>query len=197
MSSPADTDIPDDVLMRRYTRKGDVAAMDVLVRRHSQMLLLFLRGWFTEPSEAEDAMHDVWLKVFSRPGAYRDDNFRGWLLRIARNLAIDRFRERKPDLSLDAPVGDLPDSDSAALVDLLPSSAPSPDVAAASNDALRVIHGEIQKLPPSQREVFLLRTVSDMSFKDIAKTLGIPLNTALGRMHYAVLRLREVLPNVL
>ena len=163
-------------LLRSYARRDDVAAMDALVRRHADALRAFLRGYVDGDAAVEDLFQETWTRVIRRPDRFRDGSFRAWLLCIARNHVIDRPRRRAPAL-----VDSLPDED-----------APLPDDAAARKDLHERMLAAVRGLPGPQREVFLLRA-EDIPFADIAARLRIPLNTALGRMHYAIQRLRREL----
>lgn len=192
MNAPADgpgaDEMPDDALVARYRDAGDVDALDRLVRRHSDTVWRYLRGMFSEAADAQDAFQEVWLRVIRRSDAYRNQNFRGWLLRIAHNVAIDRYRRQRPGISLDAEAGD-----GVGLAETLPSRERSPRGELAGRECLDRLAELIRELPETQREVFLMRTVGELSFKEVARALRVPLNTALGRMHYAVTRLREAL----
>ena len=184
--------IPDDeTLLRLYARGGDASAMEMLVRRHAAALAAFLAGWCNDAAGAEDLAQDVWLRVLRRPDAFHGGTFRAWLLRIARNLAIDRSRKLSPELWLDAPADSSPDSP--PLVDTLPDeSAQTPDEALVHAEDRARLLAAVHTLPGPQRDVVLLRA-ADVPFADIAARFGIPLNTALGRMHYAMKALRAAL----
>ena len=189
MQEPSDT--ADESLLRRYARRGDSSAMEALVRRHAAALGAFLAGWSAGAGDAEDLAQETWLRVLRDPDAFRGGSFRAWLLRVARNLAVDRSRKRAPGLWLDAPSG--PGPDAPPLVDALPDdAAPAPDAAlAAADDRARAL-AAVRALPDPQRDVFLLRA-SGIPFADIATRFSIPLNTALGRMHLAMKALRAAL----
>lgn len=192
MPDPATSASPDDeTLLRRYARRGDAAAMETLVRRHAAALAAFLAGWCDDAAAAEDLAQESWLRVLRDPGAFRGGSFRAWLLRVARNLAIDRSRKRAPELWLDAPSDPAPDAP--PLVDALPDeSAAPPDAALADADDRARLLAAVRALPGPQRDVFLLRA-ADVPFAEIAARFSIPLNTALGRMHYAMKALRAAL----
>lgn len=181
----------DEALLRRYERAGDADAMEALVRRHAAALGAFLAGWGGD-AEAEDLAQETWLRVLRSPGAFRGGSFRAWLLRVARNLAIDRSRRRAPALWLDAPAeGAGPDAP--PLVEVLPDDgAPAPDAALLGAEDRARLLAAVRALPGPQRDVFLLRAAG-VAFADIAAHFGIPLNTALGRMHYAMKTLRAAL----
>lgn len=182
----------DEALLRRYERAGDAAAMEALVRRHAAALGAFLAGWGGDAAEAEDLAQETWLRVLRSPGSFRGGSFRAWLLRVARNLAIDRSRRRSPALWLDAPA-DGAGPDAPPLVEAIPDdAAPAPDAALLGAEDRARLLAAVRALPGPQRDVFLLRAAG-VAFADIAARFRIPLNTALGRMHYAMKALRTAL----
>ena len=180
----------DQELVRRVQR-GDSAAFDALVERHCGALFAYIRGMVASHEEAEDLYQETWTRVIRHGASFKGGTVRGWIWRIAKNAVIDHSRRRKPDVSLDQPVGE----DGALLGDFLDTDEMSiPDRVDAADLGQRIA-ACVAKLPEQQREVFMMRTVSDLSFKEIADILKVPLNTALGRMHYAVTRLRAALDN--
>jgi RNA polymerase sigma-70 factor (ECF subfamily) len=182
------SELSDADLLRAYG-KGDVAALDELVRRHGSALLGFLRAMTRDTDVAEDLFQETWLRVIRKPGGFSEGSFRAWIWRIARNLVVDRSRRRQEEYSLDATVGE----DDASLLDALAEAGPGPSEIVAGRDLESGIAARVARLPDGLREVFLLRTQAGLSFAEIAKLLRVPLNTALGRMHYAVVRLRHEL----
>jgi RNA polymerase sigma-70 factor (ECF subfamily) len=178
----------DEVLLQRY-RAGSRDAFDELVMRHSRALFSYIRGMVGQQEEAEDLFQDTWARVIRHEVSFRGGTVRGWIWRIAKNAVIDRLRRRKPDDSLDRPVGE----DGLLLADQVAAGGLSvPDQVDGADLGARIARC-VAGLPPAQREVFLMRTTSGLSFDEIAEILKVPLNTALGRMHYAVTRLRDAL----
>ncbi len=175
----------DDALVTAFKR-GDQDALDLLVARHGAALLAYLRR---RSSEAEDLYQESWLRAISHIHRYRRGSFRAWLIVIARNTLIDTIRRRRPTLSLDASLGET----GVTLADLLSDEAAPVPETVASQEAAGTILAAVAALPESQREVFYLRYEQGLSFTEIAQLLNIPLNTALGRMHYAVTKLRQQL----
>jgi RNA polymerase sigma-70 factor (ECF subfamily) len=169
-------------------RKGDVPALDTLIGRYQGQLHGYLRAMTGSTADADDLFQETWLRVVRNPGSFRGGAFNAWLWRITRNLLIDRLRRRKPVVSLDDTT-----AGGTSFAELTP--APGPDAGAEAADAElgRQIAAAVGRLPPDQREVFLLRTQAGMSFAEIARLRRIPINTALGRMHYAIQRLRQEL----
>ena len=182
---PADAD---DATLLRAFRDGRAGAMDSLVARHGASLMGYLAA-MTDAEAARDLWQDAWLRVIRNPSSFREGDFRAWLFTIARNLIIDRFRRREPEASLDAPMTD----DGLTLADFIPASMRVPAEELEVSDLCARAAACVRALPEDQREVFLLRVQTEMSFAEIAKRLKVPLNTALGRMHYATIKLRKML----
>ncbi len=181
-NDPSDTD-----LIRRY-RKGDLDALALLVSRHRQWLFGYIYHTVQSQAEADDVYQEVWMRVIRKNKYFRGGNFGGWLTRIAHNIIIDRVRRRRPDLSLDA---ETPDGYS--LKDHTPGKSTSPAASMQDADISRQVSEAVAKLPPEQREVFLMRTQQELPFKEIAKIQKTSINTALARMQYALRKLREAL----
>ena len=176
---------PDDLELAKALRKGSQEAADQLVARHGGALMAYLKA---KSPEAEDIYQETWLRAIRRIGSFKYGSFRAWLTVIARNCMIDQHRRRRPDVSLDAR-----DEAGNSLGDRLPDTGPTAGARLAGKELQQRIAERVAALPPDQQEVFLLRTQQELRFAEIAKILGIPLNTALGRMHYAVTRLRREL----
>lgn len=181
-------EVSDEELVRRYLN-GDVTAFEDLFRRYQRPLFGYIRQMVGNPSDAEDVYQETFLRAIKALPRYRhQDKFRAWLFRIARNMVIDRVRRRRDQLSYEGG-----DDDTLSLKDSLACDRPGPDQATIHQELGLRIWQEVERLPESQREVFLLRYKSGMSFKEIATLQKSPLNTVLGRMHYAVLKLRSAL----
>lgn len=181
-------EISDAALLQAYV-DGDAAAMDVLIGRYRRSLFAWLMGMTGNRADAEDLYQEVWLRVIKHAWRFNNVSFKAWMWRIARNLLIDFRRKRKPDISLDAVI----DEDSQPLIDRLESKIEGPDKVLTRNDLMAHVMRAVQTLPEMQREVFLLRVQSELSFTEIATLLRIPLNTALGRMHDAMGELKGAL----
>ena len=183
-----DTETSDAELLRAFA-EGDSTAMDQLVARYRSALFSWLLGMTGNRSDAEDLFQDIWIRVIRHAARFNDVSFKAWLWKIARNLLIDFRRKRKPDISLDA----VDDEDDHSLLDQLTAKGAGPAAAVELDDMSKRVMGAVSALPEVQRDVFLMRVQGDLSFSEIAETLNIPLNTALGRMHDAMTKLKKLL----
>lgn len=174
-------------LLAQY-RAGDVDAMAALIDRHRRALFGYIVNMSGGQDGADDVFQEVWLKAIRKLDGYREGNFAGWLMRIARNVVIDRSRRRKPTLSLDQE-----DPDGRSLGATLADDAPAPGGRLASRDLGARIAVAVAGLPVEQREVFVMRTQADLPFKEIARIQKVSINTALARMQYALNKLRPLL----
>jgi RNA polymerase sigma-70 factor, ECF subfamily len=185
----------DEALMLRYQR-GDRNAFSELVRRHKTPLYNFVLRHLRSTSAAEDITQETFLRVVQRAAEFKHEaRFSTWLYTIARNLSIDHGRKMKHRRhpSLDAAASD--DGASRPLLEVVADIRPESDVGRAAewSDMRRSIVIAVEALPDDQREVFLLREVANLPFKEIAEVTGIAENTVKSRMRYALERLRTAL----
>jgi RNA polymerase sigma-70 factor (ECF subfamily) len=183
-----ETETSDAELLRSFAQ-GDASAMDQLVARYRQALFSWLLGMTGNRADAEDLFQDIWFRVIRHAARFNDVSFKAWLWKIARNLLIDFRRKRKPDISLDA----VDDTDDHPLVDQLMAKGVGPAEEVEWADMTKRVMRAVAVLPEVQRDVFLMRVQGNLSFSEIAETLSIPLNTALGRMHDAMTKLKKLL----
>jgi len=179
----------DDAELLFAYSKGDVSAMDCLVGRYRQALFSWFLGMTGSRADAEDLFQDLWVRVIRNADRFENVSFRAWMWQIARNLLIDFRRKKKPDVSLDA----VETEDDQPLLEQLVSPEKGPAEELEQADLARRAMRAVGQLPEIQREIFLMRVQGDLSFSEIAETLKIPLNTALGRMHDATTKLRAIL----
>ena len=179
----------DGTLIRRYL-DGDAGAFDSLVRRHSPALFAFLLWRMRDRHRAEDVLQDTFLRMLTHLEKYRHSGrLRAWLFSIARNLATDAERTAGAGRLVSTESG--PGEGMPTVGDLLPAPESSrPDVTAERLEAYTAARSAVAELPAQQREVFLMRSAG-LSFREIGRIQRVPLNTALGRMHDAVTRLRK------
>lgn len=177
----------DEQLLLDYARRGDVKSLSALVVRHEKWLMAYLRGMSPSEADAEDAFQTCWVRVVKSAGSYRGGSVRSYLMRIARSVAIDRFRRRgAPTLSIDdEALQGLAD----AVADVRPTPADVHETSATRED----VRSAVRALPERLRDVLLMRIEGELPFKEIAEQMGIPLGTALTWMHAATVRLRKTL----
>lgn len=182
-------DISDEDLVAQYV-EGDTAALGKLLDRYRRPLYAVLLRMVSSPSEADDLFQEVWLKVIRNAGEFRRQSFKGWVFRITHNLLIDTARCRKKTVSLDAPGerdGEM------AVGERMAAAGVGVREQVDGHEAGHRIAKAVASLPEDQREVFMLRTEADMTFRDIARIQGVSINTALARMQYAIEKLQRAL----
>ena len=180
-------EVKDKELVDQY-RHGHVQAMEALVERYRRMLFGFILNRVGDSDESDEIFQETWFRVIRKIDTYRERNFAGWLVRIARNVTIDRIRRRKPNLSLDAqPEG------GRSLAELIPANDPGARNQLQASQLGQAIAQAVAGLPDEQKEVFLMRVEANLSFKEISRAQGVSINTALARMQYALAKLRPLL----
>ena len=195
MSTPSGREgLSDEELLRLFD-EGDASAFETLVQRYQRPLFHFILRSVRERDRAEELLQDVFLKVIQRSSEFQGNSkFSTWLYTIARNLCIDTSRKMvfRRHRSLDAPLS-AADAEGGTLLDRVAGDEPAADRAVIGQDLQERISIAIDGLPEEQREVFLMREVSNMAFKDIADVVGVPENTVKSRMRYALERLQRAL----
>ena len=188
--------LTDEELYRRFAN-GEERAFAVLLERHGGRVMGYLTRFFGGDTElAADLTQDVFLRVVAAAGEFRwEASFTTFLYKTVRNLCIDVMRSRasRPDAraaSIDAEPGD---GDRGPLSERLAGTSPGGDARTLSGELSEALEAGLARLPPEQREVFLMREVEGLKFGDIAEVLGVNENTVKSRMHYAVLSLRDAL----
>ncbi len=180
--------LSDDQLIALYNG-GNAYAMEVLVNRHKMRLYSSIYILVKDKYLAEDIFQDTFIKIIEtfRAGKYKEENkFVQWAIRIAHNLCVDHFRKIKAK-----PV--IRTSEGADIFDVLNFAEPSAEdkiVKLQSNEKLMKL---VCLLPEEQREIIILRHFADLKFREISGILDCSVNTALGRMRYALLTLRKLI----
>lgn len=169
------------------TQDLEIAAV---VRRERGRLLAFILKRVRDAAEAEDVLQEALSELVA---AYRlmqpIEQAGAWLMRVARNRIIDRFRKRRPELLSDLELEG--EEAGSALERLLPAVEEGPDTALVRELLLEELERAIAQLPAEQYEVFIAQELEGASFKELSARWGVGVNTLLSRKHYAVLRLRE------
>lgn len=182
------TPLNDQQLINNYL-SGDERAFEELLSRHKQRIYTSIYLFVKDQSLAEDIFQEVFIKIIDtlRKGKYNHEGkFLQWALRISYNMCVDYFRrnKRRPKVS---------PTETFDIFDVLQSSERNAEqgiIRSQTHDKVRAL---VDMLPPEQREVVILRHYADMSFKEIAKLTRVSINTALGRMRYALINMRKMI----
>jgi len=179
--------VTDQELIGRYLA-GDQSSLENLIRRHKNRIFAYILMIVKEKELAEDLFQDTFIKVINtiRSGSYKEEGkFIQWAMRIAHNLIIDHFRKAKR----------IPTIENRDDFDIF-EKVRIPVESIEEKIITEQIHQDVKKLidylPKEQREVLVMRHYGDMSFKDIAEVTNVSINTALGRMRYALINLRKL-----
>ena len=188
-------ELTDEQLVTAYLEGNDQAAFRILVERHQDRIYGYLMGMVRDAHVANDLFQETFLKVINamqeRRGSYsRQGRWLAWVMRIARNTTLDHLRSRKKWQDVDG-VDD--DDDRQSFWDRLPSEATPADDQLHRAEQVEWLEACIDRLPPEQREVVLLRQDTDLTFREIAELTEVSINTALGRMRYALKNLRGMM----
>lgn len=168
-------------------RNGSIEALETLVERYRRPLYAFILRMLQRGGDADEIFQEVWLRAIRSMDSFDNRNLLSWLFRIAHNLMIDRIRVQGRTMSIDQAIGG---ENSPSLMDTLKSEAEDPAKQAAQRDMAAKVADLVTRLPPEQREVFVMRTEAELPFKEIARIQGVSINTALARMQYALSKLR-------
>ena len=162
--------ISDAILVSDYI-KGNEQCLSVLIKRHQQRLYGFIYSKVQDRDVTEDVFQDTFIKVIRtlKRGKYNEEGkFLPWVMRIAHNLVIDHFR-------------------------VLSDGALNAEGELVHSQIVHDIRALVEELPEDQKTVLIMRMYNDMSFKEISENTGVSINTALGRMRYALINLRKLI----
>ena len=177
----------DSVLVSDYI-KGDEKALEVLIVRHKQRIYSFIYSKVYDRDVTEDVFQDTFIKVINtlRKGKYNEEGkFLPWVMRIAHNLVIDHFRKnsRMPKFRNTAEFD---------IFSVLSDGTLNAETQLINDQIHNDVRELIKELPEDQKEVLVMRLYKDMSFKEISEITNVSINTALGRMRYALINLRKL-----
>ena len=180
--------IEDSVLVKNYIN-GDEKALEILINRHNQRINSFIYSKVLDKAVTEDIFQDTFIKVIKtlKKRIYNEEGkFLPWVMRISQNLVIDHFRKTKimpkfegrDDFNIFSVIGDDNLNVERQII---------------KDQIDRDLKTLVEKLPCDQREVLSMRIYKDMNFKEISENTGVSINTALGRMRYALINLRKII----
>lgn len=181
--------ISDAALIEAY-QQGEQSAIEKLILRHKDRIYTAVFLLVKDRSLADDLFQDTFLKIIHTINEARyaeQGKFLAWALRVAHNLCMDHFRKAQKQIPITTADGE----DILAL--LAPADASMPVSKLEQTQTQQTVHQLIQQLPEEQREVMVMRIYGDLSFKEIADATGVGINTALGRMRYALLNIRKAM----
>ena len=184
----ANVELPDAVLVKNYVG-GDEIALAALIERHQSKIYGFIYSKVMDRDVTEDIFQDTFIKVIKtlKTKNYNEEGkFLPWVMRIAHNLIVDHFRKTKK----------MPfnrDTEEYSVFSIMTDNSPNIESRIISEQVEVDLQRLINELPDDQREVLVMRIYDDLSFKEIADLTGVSINTALGRMRYALLNLRKVI----
>ncbi|WP_224490365.1 RNA polymerase sigma factor [Robertkochia flava] len=182
-----DQELQDSCLVASYLR-GNEKALEVLINRHSQRIYSFIYSKVYNRDITEDIFQDTFIKVIRtlKRGKYNEEGkFLPWVMRIAHNLVIDHFRKNSRMPKFEG-------SDDFNIFSVLGDPSLNAEKQIIKDQVEHDVRRLICELPEDQQEVLIMRLYKDMSFKEIADKTGVSINTALGRMRYAIINLRKL-----
>ena len=180
--------LSDSELVALYI-KGDSKSFEALMQKHKNKIYAFILSKIRNRDLAEDIFQDTFIKVINslQKGKYNEvGKFLPWVMRIANNLVIDYFRKSKKMRTI-AP------TDNFDIFDILQDGEKNIEDNLVNNQIHKDLRKLIEHLPEDQKEVLKMRYYAELSFKEISESTGVSINTALGRMRYALINLRKLI----
>lgn len=184
----ATTQTPDALLVKNYIA-GDENALAILIKRHQSKIFGFIYSKLSDRDLANDVFQDTFVKVIKtlKSNSYNEEGkFLPWVMRIASNLIIDHFRRNKK-----MPM--LRETEEFSIFCVLKDYSPNIEKQMITTQVEEDLKKIIKELPEDQQEVLMMRIYQDLSFKEISDLTGVSINTALGRMRYALMNIRKVI----
>ncbi|GFD76073.1 MULTISPECIES: RNA polymerase sigma factor [Tenacibaculum] len=180
--------VDDSVLVKNYIN-GNEYAIELLIKRHQQRLYSFIYSKVQNRDTTEDIFQDTFIKVIRtlKKGNYNEEGkFLPWVMRIAHNLIIDFFRKnnRMPTFN---------NTEEFDIFSVLSDGTLNAEGKIIKEQILNDVKELVEELPEEQKEVLKMRIYNDMSFNEISENTGVSINTALGRMRYALINLRKII----
>ena len=180
----------DATLVQQYI-SGSEKAIEKLINRHQLRIFNYIKSKVLDRDTAEDIFQDTFIKVIKtlKSGVYNEEGkFLPWVMRIAHNLVIDFFRKSNR-------IPTIENNDEYDLFKFISDTTPNIEKILFQDQLVKDLQNLILELPDDQKEVLTMRLYKDMSFKEIAENTNVSINTALGRMRYAIINLRKLADN--
>jgi len=179
---------PDSLLIEYYL-KGNEIALEYIINKHQQKIFNFIYSKVHDRDVSEDIFQETFIKVIKtlKNGVYNEEGkFLPWVMRISHNLVIDFFRKNNR-------IKTIKSKEDIDIFQFISDGSPNAESVLINDQIIKDIQKLIQELPEDQKEVLIMRLYRDMSFKEIAENTKVSINTALGRMRYAVINLRKLI----
>jgi len=185
--------IDDQTLVSLYI-KGEESALETLLLRHKRKIFSYIMVTVKDKALAQDIFQDTFFKVINtlKKGQYNEEGkFLPWVMRIAHNLMIDTFRHEKRMPTISG--GTNSEGEEFDIFSVVSSTDKNIEESLLQNQMRKDVRKLIDQLPQDQKEVLIMRHYYDMSFKEISEKTNVSINTALGRMRYALINLRKMI----
>jgi RNA polymerase sigma-70 factor (ECF subfamily) len=184
----ANVQTPDALLVKNYVA-GDENALTILINRHQSKIYGFIYSKLSDRDISDDIFQDTFIKVIKtlKSNSYNEEGkFLPWVMRISHNLIIDHYRRNKK----------MPmyrETEEFSIFSIMSDNMPNIESQLITSQVENDLRKLIEELPAEQKEVLMMRMYQDLSFKEISEMTGVSINTALGRMRYAIMNLRKVI----
>jgi RNA polymerase sigma-70 factor (ECF subfamily) len=182
------TNLPDALLVREYIA-GNEEALSALIKRHQSKIYGFIYSKIPDKDITNDVFQDTFIKVIKtlKSNSYNEEGkFLPWVMRISHNLVVDHYRKTKK----------MPlyrETEEFSIFSIMSDDSLTIENKIIADQVEMDLKRLIEELPADQKEVLVMRMYQDMSFKEISESTGVSINTALGRMRYALMNLRKVI----
>ena len=184
----ANVQTPDALLVKNYIA-GDENSLSTLINRHQSKIYGFIYSKLSDRDMADDIFQDTFIKVIKtlKLNSYNEEGkFLPWVMRISHNLIIDHYRRNKK-----MPM--FRETEDFSIFSIMSDNVPNIESQLITSQVESDLRKLIEELPEDQKEVLVMRMYQDLSFKEISELTGVSINTALGRMRYAIMNLRKVI----
>ncbi|NBW28038.1 MAG: sigma-70 family RNA polymerase sigma factor [Flavobacteriaceae bacterium] len=184
----ANVQTSDALLVKNYIA-GDENSLSILINRHQSKIYGFIYSKLSDRDIADDIFQDTFIKVIKtlKSNSYNEEGkFLPWVMRISHNLIIDYYRKNKK-----MPM--FRETEDFSIFSIMSDNVPNIESKLITTQVESDLRKLIEELPEDQKEVLVMRMYQDLSFKEISELTGVSINTALGRMRYAIMNLRKVI----